>query len=151
MSPATFLKSARGRDDPLAMGTGGSDRHMSSAATSARQSEQTGPVLTPGGLAVQTLDTLLLRLERARYGIEAASDDILLPALEQAQSLLGDLLVMLDRGSNNDIGSRLATMYAFLMTELLPIASTRDVSRIERHMRAVRELRGAFAHVSRVE
>ena len=102
-------------------------------------------VASPGRLVVITFDALLKCMERARIGIAESNYDILLPALEQSQALLGDLLVTLDRESGGEIARRLAALYAFVMTELLAIATTRDVRRLERNMSIVRELRGAFA------
>ena len=106
---------------------------------------------TPGGLAVLALDALLKCLERAHRGIADADYDRLMPALEQAQQHLGELLVMLDRTTGSEIATRLAALYAFLMTELLSIATTMDLGRLERNSLVVRELREAFAHVARTE
>lgn len=117
-----------------------------SAAHSYRESE----VLSapPGRLLLITFDGLLTAMTRARVGIAMSNHEVTLAALDRSRAFLGELLASLDRTHGGEIAERLASLYVFVFGELLALGMQPNLSRLDRVIGIIRELRDAFAQIA---
>lgn len=102
----------------------------------------------PARLLIITYDALLAALARARMGITMQQHEMASGGFARARALLGELLATLDRRNGGELADRLASIYAFLLSELDSVALRGDVTRLERHAGLIRELRDAFAEIA---
>lgn len=100
---------------------------------------------SPARLLIITFDFLLAQLTRARVGIESGRSDVTLPALDKSRQAVGELLSSIDPAQGGEIAHRLASLYVFVLAELVEIGRSPDATRLERNTRLIRELRDAFA------
>jgi flagellar protein FliS len=119
---------------------------LSTAANAYRTSEVLAA--SPGRLVVFTFDALLSSMTRARAGAAMSNPDITIPAVGKSRELLGELLVSLDLARGGDVARRLSALYCFLLAELVSFGMHPSVTRIDRSIAIVRELREAFAQIA---
>jgi len=119
------------------------------AANAYRKSEVLAA--SPGRLVVITFDALLGSMTRARAGATMSNPDITLPALERSRLLLGDLLASLDLQRGGEIARGLSAIYAFVLAELGSLGVAPSVTRLDRSIAIVQELRNAFAQIAHTQ
>lgn len=105
---------------------------------------------SPIRLVVITFDAALAALTRARTGITMSNRDLALSGLDKTRQLVGELLGSLDRERGGDLAARLASVYAFTLSELTDLGVRPDLARLDRTISMVRQLRDAFAEISHV-
>ncbi len=88
-------------------------------------------------------DRLIHALDRANLGWELQADAGRCADLQEAASIVFDLLYDLDYEKGGELVPRLAGVYGYLADELLSIGRTHDRARLADVRRAVRVLRGA--------
>ena len=103
---------------------------------------------TPGRLLVITFDGALSALARARVGIALKNHEVTLAGLDKARGLVAELLITLNHEKGGDIAVRLSALYAFVLHELTEIGIHPNVTRLDRNIGIVRELRDAFAEIA---
>ena len=103
---------------------------------------------TPGQLVVLLYDHLLASLHRARAAMDARNDELLSEQLDKSRNVLTELLVTLDRERGGEVASNLATLYSFLLGELVQVGVRSDAARLDRVTRMIAELREAFAQLA---
>lgn len=103
---------------------------------------------SPAQLVVMLFDHLLVSLRRARLAIEAGEVELRIALFDKARRVVGELLATLDRERGGEIAGNLAALYGFLLGELLELGRAPDVSRLERVVEMVSELREAFARIA---
>jgi flagellar protein FliS len=103
----------------------------------------------PSRLVVITYDAILGALTRARSGFTMDNTNVSLPAIDKARMLIGDLLASLDHERGGDLAARLAAVYAYTLGELSAIGVHPDLSRLDRIITMLRQLRDAFAEIAR--
>ncbi len=102
----------------------------------------------PERLLVITFDGLVASLTRARVGAAMSQQDVLLPALDKARAILGELLATLDFQRGGAIARQLSAIYVYQLGELQLMGVKPDAAKLERLLRQARELRDAFAAIS---
>jgi len=118
----------------------------SSSANAYRENEVLAA--TPGRLVVITFDGALSALARARVGIALKNHEVTLAGLDKARGLVAELLITLNHEKGGDIAARLSALYAFVLQELTEIGIHPNVTRLDRNIGIVRELRDAFAEIA---
>ena len=101
----------------------------------------------PERLLVITFDGLVASLTRARVGAAMSQSDVLLPALDKARAILGELLATLDFQRGGAIARQLSAIYVYQLGELQTMGVAPDVAKLERLLRQAKELRDAFAQL----
>ena len=96
-----------------------------------------------GASLVTRYDRLLGALDRANEGWTLHSETSPSPDLQEAASIVFDLLYDLDYETGGELVPRLAGVYGYLADELLSIGRTRDRSRLGDIRRVVGVLRAA--------
>ena len=115
--------------------------------TSAKNAYREAEVLSAssGRLLIITFDFLLAQMMRAKVGVEANRNDVVLPALDKSREAVGELLASVDPAKGGELAHRLVSLYVFVLSELVEIGRNPDAARLERNARIIRELRDAFA------
>jgi flagellar protein FliS len=118
------------------------------SASASRYREMEATSASPGQLVVMLFDHLVLHLAKAKLAaapehLAARSD-----ALEVCRAVLTELLVTLDQERGGDIARHLASLYAFMLGELVTLGLRPDPARLRRLSAICEELRDAFAAIT---
>ncbi len=114
------------------------------ARQAARYRESEVLSASPGQLVVIVYDHLLVNLKRARLLMSPADITARSDALERARAAVTELLVTVDRDKGGAIGTQLASLYAFMLSELSVLGVKPDADRLDAIIGMVGELRDAF-------
>jgi flagellar secretion chaperone FliS len=98
---------------------------------------------TPAGLLVMLYDRLAVDLVRGEDALLAGDRAAAHTALLHAQEIVAELLSTLDPGAWEG-GGRLASLYTYLLSELLGANVARDAARVARCRELVEPLRDAW-------
>ena len=102
---------------------------------------------SPGQLVLLVYDHLLSSLHRAAIAVESENVEVRLSALAKSRAAVTELLSTLDREQGGHIASSLASLYTFVLAELVDIGLRPDAKRIRRLIPIVTELRQGFATI----
>jgi flagellar protein FliS len=116
---------------------------MSAAALRARYLGDSVTTASPQQLLVMLYDRLALDLERAQQAVATGSREVANEQLQHAQEIILELLSSL-RVDAWDGGPRLASLYKWLLSELLQANLKMDSNRISNCRQVVEPLRDAW-------
>lgn len=102
---------------------------------------------TPGELVVMVYDHLLTSLLRARAAIVAKDLESRASEFSRARDAVGELLATLDRQRGGAVAAQLGGLYTFFLSELTALGIDPAISRLDRIITMVRELREAFVGI----
>src|SRR5262249_29618119 len=85
---------------------------------------------SPARLLIITFDGLLMAMTRFRVGLAMKNDELARTSASTARLALCELLATLDRDAGGSLADRLASIYAFVLSELDAIAHRPDLKRL---------------------
>ncbi|MCU0616979.1 MAG: flagellar export chaperone FliS [Gemmatimonadaceae bacterium] len=100
---------------------------------------------SPERLVVLLYDGLVVQLERARLATERQHLEGQVVALSKARAIVGELLATLDFEQGGEIADRLASIYQYLLLELVDVGRRGDTALMRRLGGIAAELRDGFA------
>lgn len=121
---------------------------MSYATAAAGYRDMDVLTASPARLVVMVYDHCLVSLRRAQLAIENGNVELRVASLGKAREALTELQGTLDLDAGGEIARNLASLYAFLLVELMDVGFRVDARRLTRVTAMVAELREAFAQAS---
>lgn len=103
---------------------------------------------TPARLVVLLFEHAHAHLLRARHAVKTGDLELRTESVGKAREALMELLTSLDTERGGDIARNLKSVYCFILSELVDVARRRDGAQLERIIRMVSELRGAFETIA---
>jgi len=122
-------------------------RPRSSARRGDRYKEMEVLSATPGALVVMVYDHLLTTLLRARSAIVAGDVETRVTEFGRARDAIGELLATLDVERGGAVAAQLGGLYTFFLREITVVGAEASVSRLDRVVAMVRDLREAFVGI----
>ena len=122
-------------------------RPRSSARRGDRYKEMEVLSATPGALVVMVYDHLLTSLLRARVAIVAGDAEARVEEVGRARDAVGELLATLDLERGGAVAGQLGGLYTFFLRELTFVGSDPSMSKLDRVMAMVQDLREAFVGI----
>jgi len=103
---------------------------------------------SPGQLVVMLYDHLLLHLTKVKLAAAPEHMAARSDALEVCRAVITELLVTLDQQRGGDIAHHLASLYSFMLGELVTLGVRPDATRLQRVAAICEQLRDAFATIT---
>lgn len=117
---------------------------MSYAGQTARYLENEVLTRSPEWLVPLLYEHLLVNLRRAALHGEVGDREARADCLDRASSILGELLVSLDRDGGSEFADRLSGLYAYFAIELLELHRSDDAERLGKLIELITELHEAW-------
>lgn len=102
-------------------------------------------VASPERLVVFVFEQLVVNLERARFGIERKDIPLRVQSLRRARGLVTELLATLDFEKGGPLAQNLASLYQFLLVELVDVGDRGDLRTMRGLVNVATSLRDGFA------
>lgn len=103
---------------------------------------------TPARLVVLLFEHAHANLLRARHAVQTDNLELRTESVAKVREAMVELLTSLDTERGGDIARNLKSVYCFILSELVDVVRRRDGGQLERLIRMVSELRGAFETIA---